>query len=136
MEEYITRIKKNLRTYNSFNSIAYCHRIIISDIKCNLRANKKKHSKCKPYYWTILKHDSEIRNAFIVTLKNRLLSLPNSVTETMLSASTRYTNFEKTCKDAASKVIPIKPNLNKRILWEIAKIFQKRDTLHKASQLK
>ena len=83
-----------------------------------------------------MKHDSEIRNAFIVTLKNRLLSLPNSVTETMLSASTRYTNFEKICKDASSKVITIKPNLNKRILWETAKICQKRNTLHKASQLK
>ena len=47
-----------------------------------------------------------------------------------------YTYFEKTCKDAANKVIPLKPKLKKRIPWEIEQICQKRDILHKAAQLK
>ena len=102
----------------------------------SLRANTKKNSKCKPYDWTRLTHDTEIRNAFIITVKNRFLSLQNSDAETTLSASTRYTYFEKACKDAANKVIPLKPKLKKRIPWETEKICQKRDILHKAAQLK
>ena len=100
----------------------------------SLRANKNKKSKCKPYDWT--RHDTKIRNAFIVTVKNRLLRLQNSDAETTLSASTRYTYFEKACKDAASKVILLKLKLKKRIPWETEKICQKRDILHKAAQLK
>ena len=42
------------------------HCIIKSDIKLRLRANKNKNSKCKPYVWTRLKHDTEIKNTFIV----------------------------------------------------------------------
>ena len=69
-------------------------------------------------------------------MKNRLLSLQNSDAETTLSASTRYTYFEKAFKDAANKVIPLKPKLKKLIPWETEKICQKRDILHKAAQLK
>ena len=53
-------VKKNCRALNSFNSIASDHRIITADIKLSLRANKKKNSKCKPYDWTRLTHDTEI----------------------------------------------------------------------------
>ena len=38
-------------------------------MKLSLRANKKKNSKCKPYDWTRLKYDTDIRNPFIVTVK-------------------------------------------------------------------
>ena len=113
---------KNCRAYNSFNSISSDHRIITADIKLSLRDNTKKNSKFKPYDWTRLTHDTEIRNAFIITVKNRFLSLQNSDAETTLSASTRYTYFEKACKDAANKVIPLKPKLKKRIPWETEKI--------------
>ena len=102
----------------------------------SLRANKKKNSKCKPYDWTRLNHDTEIRNAFIVTVKNRFLSLQNSDAETTLSASTRYTYFEKACKDEANKLFPLKTKLKKRIPWETDKICQKRDILYKEAQLK
>ena len=87
----------------------------------SLRANKKKNSKCKQYDWTRLTHDTKIINAFIVTVKNRLLSLQNSDAENTLSANTRYTYFEKACKDAANKVIPLKSKLKKRIPWETEK---------------
>ena len=83
-----------------------------------------------------MKYDTEIINAFIVTVKNRFLSLQNSDAETTLSASTIYTYFEKACKDAANKVIQLKPKLKKGIHWETENICQKRDTQHKASQLK
>ena len=95
----------------------------------SLRANKKKNSKCKPYDWKRLTHDTEIRNEFIVTVKNIFLSLHNSHAENTLSESTRYTYFEI----AANKVIPLKPKLKKRIPWETEKICQKRDILHKAA---
>ena len=73
-------------------------------------------------------------HAFIVTVKNRFLSLQNSDAETTLYVSTRYTYFVKACKDAANKVIPLKLKLKKRIPWETHKICQKRD-IHKAAQL-
>ena len=60
---------KNCRAYNSFNSISSDHRIISADIKLSLRANTKKNSKFKPCDWTRLTHDTEIRNAFIITVK-------------------------------------------------------------------
>ena len=44
--------------------------------------------------------------------------------ETTLSASIKYIYFEKACKDAANKVIPLKPKLNKRIPWETVNICQ------------
>ena len=80
-----------------------------------------------------MKHDTEIRNAFIVTVKNRLLSLQNSDAETTLSASTIYTYFEKACKDAANKVISLKSKLKKRIPWETENICQKRNIMHKSA---
>ena len=83
-----------------------------------------------------MKHDTEIRNAFIITVKNRFLSLQHSDAETTLSVSTRYTYFEKACKDSANKVIPLKPKLKKRIPCETENICQKHDILHKAAQMK
>ena len=39
----------NCRAYKSFISIASDHRILSTEIKLSLRANKKKCSKNKPY---------------------------------------------------------------------------------------
>ena len=54
----------------------------------------------------------------------------------MLCIRTRYTYFEMACKYKSNKVIPLKPKLKKLIPWETEKIYQKRDILHKAEQLK
>ena len=60
----------NCRAYNSFISIAYDHCILSTEIKLSLGANKKKCSKNKPYDWSRLKYDRELRNYFITKLKN------------------------------------------------------------------
>ena len=56
----------NCRAYNYFISIASDHRILTTKIKLSLRANKKKCSKNKPYDWSRLKYDRELRNSFIL----------------------------------------------------------------------
>ena len=60
----------NCRAYTSVISIASDHRILSTEIKLSLRANKKKCSKNKPYDWARLKYDCELRNSFITKLKN------------------------------------------------------------------
>ena len=69
-----------------------------------------------------------------MSLKNKFLHLQDA--DDILSASTRYTNFENACKEAANQVIPLKPKKNKRIPWETENICQKRDLLHRAAHLK
>ena len=62
---------KNCRAYNSFISLASDHRIISADIRLCLRANKKKVCNNKPYDWTKLKQDTDIRSSFVTEVKNR-----------------------------------------------------------------
>ena len=45
-------------------------------------------------------------------------------------------NLKKACKEAANKIIPLKPKLKKRTPWETAEICQKRDILRKLAKLK
>ena len=121
MEE---QCKKNCRAYNSFNSIASEHRIITANIKLSQRANKMKDRKCKPYDWATLQHDTKIRKELIITVKNCFSALINSDASSTSIINKIYTKFEKACKEAAYKVIPLKPKLKKRIPWETAEICQ------------
>ena len=52
------------------------------------------------------------------------------------TANSRYNNFEKTCKEAATKEIPLKPKMIKRLPWETPYICQKREILHQAAEIK
>ena len=106
------------------------HKIITTDIKLRLRANKKKITANKSYNWTLLKQNEEIRRAFTKTLINHFSSLQNRDTENISSANTRYNHFEEDCKEAASKEIPLKTKQEKLIPWESVKILPNRETLH------
>ena len=50
------------------------------------------------YDWTRLKHDTKIKNTFIVTVKNIFMSLQNSDAETTLSTSKIYSYFKRHAK--------------------------------------
>ena len=95
-----------------------------------------KARKCKPYDWETLKHDTKIRKEFIIIIKKGFSALQNSDASSTSPINTRYTQFEKVCKEAANKVILLKPKSKKRIPWETAEICQKRDILHKVAKLK
>ena len=85
----------NCRAYNSFISRASDHRILSTTIKLSLRANKKKCSKNKPYDWSRLKYDRELRNSFITNIKNTFSVLQvTSNDESNSSANTKYLEFE------------------------------------------
>ena len=68
---------KNCRAYNSFISVASDHRIVTANIQLSLRANKNKSSRIKPYDWSNLKNIADIRNKFIIEVKNRFEDLQN-----------------------------------------------------------
>ena len=51
--------------FNSFISVSSDHRIITARFRLTPRANKNKTSIIKPYDWTHLKDNVEIRNDFI-----------------------------------------------------------------------
>ena len=122
---------KNCRAYNSFISVASDHHIIktsynlevigglgiiSANIRLSLRANNKQSSKIKHYDWEIFKTDTETRDIFITKVKTKFKALQDTIAS--LSASKMYTNFETACKEIAVKVIPLKPELKKRITWE------------------
>ena len=102
---------KNCRTFNSFVSVASDHRVVSTQIRLSLRANKKKNSNISPYDWTHLKDNSEIRNTFITRVKNRFVALQD--TTLTKSTNTRYNLFELACKETwcmkKPKRVPHKP---------------------------
>ena len=81
---------KNCRAYNSFITVASDHRIVTANIQLSLRANTNKSSRIKPYDWN-LKNNVDIRNKFIIEVKNRLKALQND--EETIIANTAYTYF-------------------------------------------
>ena len=89
---YVTN--NNCKAYTSLGSIVSNHRITKANIKLSLRAYKKKHNKYVAYDCSTLNRDTEIRNTFIISLKNRNFNFPK-VSDTTLSKSSRYTNSEK-----------------------------------------
>ena len=56
--------------------------------------------------------------------------------ESNSSANTKYLQFEKSCRNAAAEIIPLKPKLKQRSPWETINISQKRASLHEAAKLK
>ena len=100
----------------------------------SLRANTKKNSKTKLYDWTTLQYDKDIRSDFVTRVGNKCADLQTLETED--TASLRYSHFETACKESAIRAIPLKPKLNKHILWETADIYHKREKLHLAAKEK
>ena len=88
---------KNCRAFNSFVSVASDHRVVSTQIRLSLRANKKKNSNISLYDWTHLKDNPEIRNTFITRVKNRFAALQD--TTLTKSTNTRYNLFELACKE-------------------------------------
>ena len=68
---------QNCRAYTSFISVASDHRIVTANIQLSLRANKNKSCRIKPYDWSNLKNNADIRNKFIIEVKNRFEALQN-----------------------------------------------------------
>ena len=122
----------NCRAYNSFASIASDHRIVSAQIKLSLRANKKKTSKNKPYEWSCLKKNTEIRKSFITKIKNRFEILLN--TSSTKTADSTFAHFETSCKEIAKEIIPLKPKLKKRLPWETLEISNKRTILQETAE--
>ena len=104
---------QNCRAYNTFVNVLSDHRIVTAHIKLSLRANKKKNSKTKPYDWTTLQYEKDIRSDFLTRVGNKCADL--QTLETGDTASLRYSHFKTACNESAIEAIPLKPTLNKHI---------------------
>ena len=124
---------KNCRAYNSFVSAASDHRIVSTQIRLSLRANKKISSNVAPYDWSTLKINPKIHETFVIQLNNRFASLQESVSAPSVNSTSD--NFETVCRETAKNTIPLKPKTKKRKPWESADICQKRHELHTVAQL-
>ena len=87
-------------------------------ITLSLRA--KKNSKTKPYDWTTLQYDKDIRSDFVTRVGHTFAAL--QILETEDTASLRYSHFETACKESVIETIPLKPTFKKHIPWETADI--------------
>ena len=125
---------KNCGAYNSFVSVASDHRIVTAKIRLSLRANKKKRNNNIPYDWSTLKDDSDLRNTFIIRVNNRFTALQDK--SQTRNADTTYSNFETAIKETAFDTIPLKPKIKKHTPWENREIYEKREQLHKAANVK
>ena len=81
-----------------------------------------------------IKNNADIRNKFIIEVKNRFEALQND--EETISANTAYTYFETARKESSAKYIPLKLKQKKKTPWENHEICQKRKDLHIAAKLK
>ena len=123
----------NCQPYNSFRSVYSDHRIVTSDIRLSLCANKKSE-KVDPYDWSSIRKPSVIRDAFTLEVKNRYQALKQS--DVTANPSQLYTHFENAVSQAAKETIPLKPKQNKRVPWESAKVQEQREILKQAAKIK
>ena len=65
----------NCEAYSSFSSVSSDHRILSCKIRLSLRANKKKSNPSPPYQWKAISTSSDVRNQYILELKNRFEAL-------------------------------------------------------------
>ena len=108
---------KSCRAFNSFVSVASDHRVVSTQIRLSLRANREKNSDTSPYDWTHLKDNPEIRNTFIIRVKNRFAALQDTTLTN--STNTKYNH-----------------SIKKQTPWETDEICQKSKQLHEAAKLK
>ena len=125
---------QNCRSYNTFVNVESDHLIATAHIQLSLRANKKKNSKTKPYDWTTLQYDKDIRCDFVTRVGHTFAALQTLETED--TASLRYSHFETARKEYAIEAISLKPKLKKYIPWERADICHKREKLHLSAKEK
>ena len=89
----------NCEAYSSFYGVSTDHRIVTSKLKLSLRANKTKSSFKRPYNWSTLSHDHQIRQRYIIKLRNRFDAL--QVQEEEQSPNSTYENFIQSHQEAA-----------------------------------
>ena len=122
----------NCRAYNSFINVYSDHRIVSARFRLSLRANKIKSPHYPPYDWSQLRTNNAIAQSFTLAVRNRF----DSRQTRKCTPNETFEHFEKACKDAAEKEVPLKPKQKKRLPWESAQVTKKREELMNAAKLK
>ena len=90
---------RNCRAYNSFVSLASDRRIVSANLCLSLRSNKIKSTKDSLYNWSFLKLNSEVRDEFVISTRNRFEALQQN--EESNSSNKTYNNFVIACIETA-----------------------------------
>ena len=121
----------NCEAFNTFEGVSSDHRIVSLKIRLSLRANKQRVSNSPRYDWSTLSSNTDIRNQYAVSVKNRFNAL--QVDTENPSPNTTYENFVTAHHEAATEKIPVKPKIKSRVPWESKAVIEKRECLKKPS---
>ena len=124
----------NCQAFNTFEGVSSDHRIVTSTLRLILRENKKKSSIFPPFDWSLLTTNMDLQNQYNIIVRNKFNAQQAGIESP--SPNTTYNNFVASHEKAAEDVIPLKPKLKKRILWESNDIEVKRMSLKEKSATK
>ena len=116
------------QSYNTMKSVGSDHRPCTAEIRLSLRTNKLPKTKKTPYDWSKLRSEEDVKVRYSIEVKNRFEVLENKAEDT--TADTMYNNIMHAHQEAAKLHIPLKPRRKKGVIWESAKIIEKREALH------
>ena len=91
------------------------HRTVTAKIRLRLRKKPTRTANTKHYDWALL-NNRDIRDKYVLELRNRFETLPND----------EYENFVNAHPEAAGKCIPTKPRTEYRVPWETLAVREKR----------
>ena len=121
----------NCEAYSSFKGVSSDHRIVTAKLRLSLRKNATRTATIKYYNWALL-NNSDIRDKYVLELRNRFETLQEKTEKGTLNDE--YENFVEAHLEAASKCIPTKSRTKYRVPWETLVVREKRALVKTASK--
>ena len=84
----------NCKAYSSFEGVSTDHRIVTANIRLSLRKNATRTATTKNYDWTLLKN-RDIRDKYVLQLRNRFETLQEQTKTNMRISSTRTSRQQR-----------------------------------------
>ena len=94
----------NWEAYSSFEGVSFDHQIVMTKIWLSLQRNTTKTTSTVHYDWSLL-NNRDIRDKYILTLRNKFDALQKSETPIL---NDKYDNFANAHLEATAECIPTK----------------------------
>ena len=124
----------NTQAYNSFEGVSSDHRIVTTEIRLSLRSNKAKTENTPRYDWTTLTTNTDIRDQYTISVRNRFAALIANSEEP--TPTEKYSHFITAHESAAAECIPQKPKVKKRVPWETEAVEERRNRVKALGKVK
>ena len=113
----------NCGAFSSFECVSFDHRIVTANIRLSLRKHATRTATTKHYDWALLNNSRDIRDKYVVELRNRFETLQEKTEKG--TPNDEYENFVNAHREAAAKCIPTKPRTKYRVPWETLAVREK-----------